>query len=95
MDSVVGGDGRLIRVGSHHVEREFCLWYEFVPEVDGELRVRAGEDRDEMPLERLYGAFGFVRPFVVRGNALVGDVRRSKMKLQCLGSLVVEYLELD
>jgi hypothetical protein len=48
-----------------------------------------------MPLESLYGAFGFVCPFVVRGNALVGDMRRSKIKLQSLGSLVVEYLELD
>ncbi len=74
VDSVVGRDGRLIRVRSHHVERKICLGYEFVPEVDGERRVRAGEDRNEMPLERLYGAFGFVCPFVVRGNALVGDM---------------------
>jgi hypothetical protein len=95
VNSVVGGDSRLIRVRSHHVESKFCLWYEFVPEVDGERRVSAGEDRDEMPLESLYGAFGLVCPFVVRGNALVGDMLRSKMKLQSLGSLVVEYLELD
>jgi hypothetical protein len=57
VDSVVCGEGRLVRV---HVESKFCLGYEFVPEVDGERRVRAGEDRDEVPLESLDGSFGFV-----------------------------------
>jgi hypothetical protein len=89
------GGGRLIRVRSHHVERKFCLWYEFVPEVDGERRVRTGEYCDRVPLEGLYGAFGFVWPFVVRGNTLVGDMGCSKMKLQSFGSLVVEDLEPD
>ena len=48
---------------------------------------------DRVPLEGLYGAFGFVWPFVVRGNTLVGDMGCSKMKLQSFGSLVVEDLE--
>jgi hypothetical protein len=60
VDPVICGDGMLIRVRSHHVERKFCLWYEFVPKVDGERRVRASEDCDEVPLECLYGAFSFV-----------------------------------
>ncbi len=57
--------------------------------------MRAGEDRDEVPLEGLYGPFGFLCPFVVRGNALVGDMQSAEVKLQSLGSLVVKYLELD
>ncbi len=69
--------------------------YEFVPEVDRERRVRAGEDRNEMPLESLNGSFGFVRPLVVRGDALVVDVCCSKMQLQPFGSLDVEDLEPD
>ncbi len=32
VDPVICRDGRLIRVRSHHVERKFCLWYEFVPD---------------------------------------------------------------
>jgi hypothetical protein len=66
-----------------------------VPKVDGERRVRAGEYCNEVPLESLYDAFGFVCPFVVRGNTLVGDMGRSKMQLQSFGSLVVEDLEPD
>jgi hypothetical protein len=66
-----------------------------VLEVDRERRVRAGEDRDEVPLESLDGSFGFVCPLVVRGNALVVDVRCSKMQLQSFGSLVFEDLEPD
>ncbi len=43
--------------------------------------MRTGEyrDEDEVPLEGLYGAFGFVWPFVERGNTLVSDMGRSKM----------------
>ncbi len=76
---MICGYGRLIRVRSHHVESEFCLWYEFVPKVNGERRVRASEDCEEVPLEGLYGAFSFVGPFVVWGNALVGDVGCSEV----------------
>ncbi len=56
VDPVICRDGRLVRVRSYHVERKFCLWYEFVPKVDGERRVRASEDCDKVPLEGLYGA---------------------------------------
>ena len=74
INPVVGGYCRLVREGTKHVERKFSLWYEFVPKVDGERRVRASEDCDKVPLKGLYGAFSFVGPFVVWGNALVGDV---------------------
>ncbi len=79
VNPVVCGDDRLIGVRSHHVEGHFGLWYKFVSKVDGERRVRAGEYCDEMPFESLDGAFGFVGPFVVRGDALVRDACRAKM----------------
>ncbi len=41
---------RLISICSHHVERDFGLGYQFVPKVDGERRVRAGEYSYEMTL---------------------------------------------
>ena len=54
VDPVICRDGRLVRVRSYHVERKFCLWYEFVPKVDGERRVRASEYSYEVAFERLY-----------------------------------------
>ncbi len=79
MNSVVCGECRLICIGSHHIESEFSLRYKFVPKVNGERWVSAGENRDEVPLEGLYCAFCFVHPFVEGGNTLVSGVRRSKV----------------
>ena len=48
---------RFVSVCSHHVKSYFCLWYQFVPKVDGERRVRAGEYGYEVTFERLYCPF--------------------------------------
>jgi hypothetical protein len=79
VNSVVRGDRRLVCVGSHHVERKFSPWYQLVPKMDGKRWVCAGEYRDEVPLEGLYCAFCFVRPFVEGGNTLVSDVGCAKV----------------
>jgi hypothetical protein len=79
--AVVCGYGRLVRVCSHHVERDFGLGYQFVPKVDGERRVRAGEYSYEVAFERLYCPLCFIGSFVIRGNALVLDSASSEVQL--------------
>jgi hypothetical protein len=79
--AVVCGYGRLVRVCSHHVERDFGLGYQFVPKVDGERRVRTGEYSYEVAFERLYCPLCFVCSFVIRGNALVLDSASSEVQL--------------
>ncbi len=71
----------MIRVGSHHVEHDFGLGYQFVPKVDGERRVRASKYSDEVTFESLYCLFGFIGSFVIRGNALVLDSGSSEVLL--------------
>ncbi len=44
MDSVIGGDVALVGEGTHHVESDFCLRNELVPEVDGERWVSSSKD---------------------------------------------------
>jgi hypothetical protein len=53
VNAVVGGHCGLVHEGAKHIERKFCLWYEFVPKVDGEQRMCAGKYCDDMPLEGL------------------------------------------
>ncbi len=72
-------DCRLIGVRPHHIESDFSLRDKLVPKVNGERVVSAGEDRDEVPLEGLYCAFGFVGPFVEGWNTLVSDIGSSKV----------------
>ena len=71
MDAVIGGDVVLVGEDAHHVEGDFCLRNELVPEVDGERRVSSGKDRYKVSLEHLYSAFCFVGPVSKRGHEFV------------------------
>ncbi len=79
MNAVVGGDIRLICECVHHVQGDFCLWNQFVPKVDRERRVSAGEYCNEMPLEGLYCPFCLVGSFCERGHELVLDIVYDEM----------------
>jgi hypothetical protein len=74
---------------------DFCLRNKFVPKVDRERRVSAGEYCDEMPLECLYSPFCLVGSFGERGHELVLDVVYDEMLSQSFRCFVVHDLELD
>jgi hypothetical protein len=71
----------LVRVGSHHVQRDFGLGYQYVQKVDGERRVRASKYSYEMPFKILYCPFCFTGSFVIRVNPLLLDSAGSEMQL--------------
>ncbi len=71
IDAVIGGYVTLVGEGTHHVESDFCLRNELVPEVDGERWVGSREDRYKVSFERLYSAFCFVGPVIKRGHEFV------------------------
>jgi hypothetical protein len=66
-----------------------------VPEIDGERRVRACKDGDEVRLEGLYRPFCLVRSFCKRWHEFVLNVRRYEVLTQAYRCFVVHDLELE
>ncbi len=67
-----------------------------MPEIDGERRVRACKDCDEVTLEGLYRPFfGLVRLFCKQWHKFVLNVRRYEVLTQAFRCFVVHDLELD
>ena len=95
MDAVIGGDVALVGEGTHHVEGDFCLRNELVPEVDGERWVSSSKDRYKVSLESLYSAFCFVGPVIKRGHEFVLYVLGNEVLPQAFRSFVVQDLKLD
>jgi hypothetical protein len=63
----------MIGVAVKHVQSHFGLRKELLPMVDGEARVRASENAQEMAVERLDLAFGSVGAIRVGRNLLKTD----------------------
>ena len=80
VNAVISRDCGLVRVGPHHIQRYFSLWYKFVPKVDWKRRMGAGQYGDEMPLEGLYSPFSLICSVVEGWGTLVLDVVGAKMK---------------
>ncbi len=86
---------RLVCKCAHHVQGDFFLRNEFVPEVDREGRVSSGEYCYEMPLEGLNRPFCLVRSFCERRHELVLNFLCDEVLVQTLRGFVVHDLELD
>ena len=95
MNAVKGGDVALVGEGTHHVEGDFCLRNELVPEVDGDRWVSSGKDLYKVSLESLDGAFCFVGPVGKWGHEFVLYVLGNEVLPQAFRSFVVQDLKLD
>ncbi len=76
VDAVVRGYIGLVGKCAHRVQSDLGLQNEFVPEVDGERRMSACKDRDEVSFEGLYRPLRFIRSFCEGWHEFVFDVRR-------------------
>ena len=89
MYAVIGRDGHVVGPGVQHVEGRFRLGQEMVPLVDGEVGMRANEDREKVVSKRLDRAFGFVCALLVGRYALDDDLLLLEEPHKGFGAFVV------
>ncbi len=94
MYAVVGRDGQVVRPRVYHVKGCFCLGQEMVPLVDGEVRMGAHKDREEVVPERLDCALSFVGALLVGRYTLYSNMLLFEETKQGFREFVVEDLEL-
>ena len=70
------------------------MWYEAVPEMQGEVWVPAAQAGDEVILVSLYCTFCGIGAMKVRGNELELDNSLAEKSFEASGAFIVQHLVL-
>ena len=89
MEEFLGRKQRVEAGSSHHVEGEFSLWQEAVPQVHWEALVGGAEASLEVVLEGAYGSFCCIDSVHSWWSFLVVNVFLVHEICECFGAFVV------